>query len=141
MSFPKQQILLVPFIDAYLPLKSQGQILKQPRDIKSQRILKFDWLRLSLDFKLRTRILKEWMLKKRKYFYFRPFLDKTNDLTFFRSSKTHFWAVFDIFWMFSQKWQFFQIIGLCHIWAPTVPSSGKIFKKTKEQIMRKVCYG
>ena len=78
------------------------------------------------------------MLKDHKYFHFRPFSDEINDLLFFKSPKTLFGDGLT-FWVFSQKYWFFQIISSYHIWVPPVLTSSTVSKKANERILWKVC--
>ena len=47
-------------------------------------------------------------------FHFPQSPDKTNDVTFLKSPKTMFWAIFDHFWSFLPDRDFFQKIRLLH---------------------------
>ena len=49
--------------------------------------------------------------------YFRPFLDKTKDIVFLKSSKTLFCAIFNLLEEFCQYENFSQEIWLCYFWA------------------------
>ena len=55
--------------------------------------------------------------------------------------KTLFWGHFDFFGVFFKNYNFFLTIRLCWFWSPMVLTSGKIFTKTDEQILRKACFG
>ena len=72
------------------------------------------------------------MLKDHRYFHFRPFSDKSNDLIFFQSPKTLFYIFFDLFGGPFPNNQPLSILN------PHGPS-GITFKNTNVQILRKVC--
>ena len=101
MPISNWQALLVHFIDVYLPLKHRSQRLSQPSDIKYLNNTQL-WLAESISgLNLRNRIFLDRrysrILRNHKYFQFRPFSDKNNNLIFFKCPKTLFWMICDLF--------------------------------------------
>ena len=78
------------------------------------RILKYDWLIAFWVIIWEPEFSKTYhfhrMLKGYKYFHFRPFSDKTNDMIFWKSSKPCFWDIFNLFWEIFSMWKVFPKI-------------------------------